>query len=128
MLPLLAVHDPFRMLRQYAGSPDSGLRVDNRISPDDRSAAPNLPADIQTPKENEDGSRQVSLHLHRAEQAGRVMHRLPGSDKDVLPHIRAVPWGLAECASGEQKRQNEATQSVCAHCPPPKTKFAEPNC
>jgi hypothetical protein len=45
------------------------------------------------------------------------MHLLTGSNEDVLPHIRAVPRRLAKCAGGEQKRQNEATQSVCAQCP-----------
>jgi hypothetical protein len=41
------------------------------------------------------------------------MHLLAGSNEDVLPHIRAVPRGLAECSGDEQKRQYEAAFSVC---------------
>ena len=48
------------------------------------------------------------------------MHLLAGGDEDILPHVSAVARGLAECSSGEQKRQNEAIQSVCAHVPPRK--------
>jgi hypothetical protein len=55
------------------------------------------------------------------------MHLLAGSNEDVLPHIRAVPRGLAKCSGGEQKRKNEATQSVCAQGPPSENQIAEPN-
>jgi hypothetical protein len=41
------------------------------------------------------------------------MHLLACSNEDVLPHIRAVPWGLAECSGDQQKRQNETTQNAC---------------
>jgi hypothetical protein len=70
---------------------------------------PHLAAYIQAPKEDEDVARQISLNLHRAEEAGGIMHLLAGGNEDVLPHIRAVPRGLAECSGSEQKRQNEAT-------------------
>jgi hypothetical protein len=46
------------------------------------------------------------------------MHLLAGGNEDILPHIRAVSGRLAECSSGEQKRQDEATQSVCAQLSP----------
>jgi hypothetical protein len=45
------------------------------------------------------------------------MHLLAEGDEDVLPHISAVPRGLAECSGGEQKRQNE-TQNVCPQLSP----------
>ena len=51
------------------------------------------------------------------------MHLLAGGDEDVLPHIRAVPRGLAECPNGEQKRQNETTQNVCPQCLPQEPKL-----
>jgi hypothetical protein len=101
---------------------DSRLRVDNRISHDHGSVTPYLAADIQAPKENEDVSRQITLYLHRTEEAGSVMHLLACSNEDVLPHIRAVPWGLAECSGDQQKRQNETTQSACPQNDPLKIK------
>jgi hypothetical protein len=87
---------------------------------------PHLATDVHAPKENEDVPRQISLHLHRTEEAGGVMHLLAGSDKDVLPHIRAVPRGLAERPGGEQKRQNQATQNISPQdVPPEKTRTEE---
>lgn len=88
---------------------DTRLRVDHRIAPDDRSAAPHLTTDVEASKQNKDVPSQVSLHLHRAEQAGRVMHLLPCGDEDVLPEIGAIARRLAKCANREQKRQNETT-------------------
>ncbi len=76
---------------------DSGLRIDHGVAPDHGSALPHLPADIHAPKENEDTPRQIALHLHRAEQAGSVMHllarrprRCPRPDTYGFPGIGRV--------------------------------------
>ena len=63
------------------------------------------PADVHASKQNEDVPRHISLHLHRTEEARRVMHLLAGGDKDIFPHIAAIPRGLAQCANRQQKRQ-----------------------
>src|SRR5258708_1151941 len=93
--------------KNHGVAADSRLGIDHRISPDHRSALPHLPADIQAPKENEDAARQISLHLHRAEEAGGVMHLLARSNKDILPHIPSVPRCPAK-VSRAQKIQNES--------------------
>src|ERR1700724_3297389 len=76
--------------RDHSVSADSGLRIDNGIAHNHRGVTPYLAADIQASKENEDVSRQIPLHLDRAEEAGSVVHLLAGSNEDVLSHIGAV--------------------------------------
>ena len=51
-------------------------------------------------------TRQIALHLHRAEEASRVMHLLARGNEDVLPEIRPIPRRLAEC----DRRRAEAAE------------------
>jgi hypothetical protein len=98
--------------KHHGVSTDPGLRVDHRIPPDHRRAAMHLAADVHASKQDEDVPGQISLHLHRTEQAGRVMHLLASSNKYVLSHISTVTWSLAECANRKQKRQNQVAESA----------------
>ena len=100
------------------------LRVDDGIAAQDRSAAPHHAAYSQVAEQDNRMPGQVAFHLHRTEDAGRVMHLLAGSDVDVLPYVSTIP-GLLRARDGgstrqaeQGKRKNESTKRAGQQCSP----------
>jgi len=89
--------------QNYSVAANPGLRVDDRVSPDHGCTLLHLPADVDASKDDEDVPRRISLHLHRTEEAGGVMHLLAGSNEDILPDVSTAARRLAKRANRQQK-------------------------
>ena len=66
-----------RISTQHNGvAADSRLRIHHSIAANDRGAPFHAAAQVEAAEQHKNVPRQVALHLHRAEDAGRVMHLL----------------------------------------------------
>jgi len=85
-----------RISAQHNGiATHSSLRIHYSVSTDDSGAAFHSTAQVEAAEQHEHMPRQVSFHLYRAEEAGRVMHLLTRRDINIFTKISPISRRLA---------------------------------
>ena len=89
---------------------DSRLRVDDRIPADNHRTLVHVSGHVQAAEQHKDMPRQVTFHLHRTEDAGRIVHLLAGGNVDILANISSTARRLGQRGRAEQKQKGEAAE------------------